>query len=34
MEIINVDDFAPNELGMQAQPVPEAPAAVTSFHVA
>jgi acyl-CoA dehydrogenase len=34
MDIINVDDFAPDELGMQAQPVPEAPAAVTSFHVA
>ncbi|HEV7717291.1 MAG TPA: acyl-CoA dehydrogenase domain-containing protein, partial [Steroidobacteraceae bacterium] len=34
MDIINVDDFAPNEIGMQAQPVPVAPAAVSSFHVA
>jgi acyl-CoA dehydrogenase len=34
MDIINVDDFAPDELGMQSQPVPQAPAAVTSFHVA
>jgi acyl-CoA dehydrogenase len=31
MDIINVDDFAPNELGVQAQP---APGAVSSFHVA
>jgi acyl-CoA dehydrogenase len=34
LDLINVDDFAPNELGVQAQPVPQAPAAVTSFHVA
>ena len=34
MDIVNVDDFAPNELGVQAQPAPQAPAAVTSFHVA
>jgi acyl-CoA dehydrogenase len=34
MDIINVDDFAPNELGMQVQAVPQAPAAVSSFHVA
>ena len=31
MDIINVDDFAPNELGVQAQP---APGPVTSVHVA
>ncbi|MEJ0036332.1 MAG: acyl-CoA dehydrogenase [Gammaproteobacteria bacterium] len=31
MDLINVDDFAPNELGVQAQP---APGAVSSFHVA
>ncbi len=38
MDIINVDDFAPNELGVQAQPVPEAPViapvSVSSSHVA
>ncbi|HVY83013.1 MAG TPA: acyl-CoA dehydrogenase [Steroidobacteraceae bacterium] len=34
MEIINVDDFAPHELGVEAQPVPQVPAAVTSIHVA
>ena len=36
MDIINVDDFAPNELGVQAQATPQAaqPAAVSSFHVA
>ena len=34
MDIINVDDFAPNELGVQAQPVSQAPASVSSFHVA
>ena len=34
MDLINVDDFAPHELGMQAQPVPQTPAAVTSVHVA
>ena len=34
MDIINVDDFAPNELGVQAQPVPQNPASVSSFHVA
>jgi acyl-CoA dehydrogenase len=34
MDIINVDDFAPNELGVQAQPGAHAPDAVTSFHVA
>ncbi len=31
MDIINVDDFAPDELGVQAQPKPDA---VSSFHVA
>ena len=31
MDLINVDDFAPNELGVQAQPTPNA---VSSFHVA
>jgi acyl-CoA dehydrogenase len=31
MDLINVDDFAPNELGVQAQPTP---GAVSSFHVA
>ncbi|HEU4624973.1 MAG TPA: acyl-CoA dehydrogenase [Steroidobacteraceae bacterium] len=34
MDIINVDDFAPHELGVEAQPVPQVPAAVTSIHVA
>ena len=34
MDIINVDDFAPNELGVQVQPVPQNPASVSSFHVA
>jgi acyl-CoA dehydrogenase len=34
MDLINVDDFAPHELGAQAQPVPQAPAAVSSFQVA
>jgi acyl-CoA dehydrogenase len=36
MELINVDDFAPNELGVQSQAVPQAaqPATVSSFHVA
>ena len=34
MDIINVDDFAPNELGVQAQAAPQAPATVSSFHVA
>jgi acyl-CoA dehydrogenase len=34
MEIINVDDFAPHEIGMQAQPATQAPAAVSSVHVA
>jgi acyl-CoA dehydrogenase len=31
MDIINVDDFAPNELGAQAQPAPQS---VSSVHVA
>src|SRR5499427_7483851 len=31
MDIINVDDFAPNELGVQTQAAPAAP---SSFHVA
>jgi acyl-CoA dehydrogenase len=31
MDLINVDDFAPNELGVQAQPTP---GTVSSFHVA
>jgi acyl-CoA dehydrogenase len=34
MDIINVDDFAPNELGVQAQPVPQTPSSVSSVHVA
>jgi len=34
MDLINVDDFAPHELGVQAQPTPQAPAAVSSFQVA
>jgi acyl-CoA dehydrogenase len=38
MDLINVDDFAPHELGTQAEPAPEPvtqPAAVrTSVHVA
>ncbi len=34
MDLINVDDFAPNELGVQAQPAAQAPAAVSSVHVA
>ncbi len=34
MDIINVDDFAPNELGVQAQPAPQVPASISSFHVA
>jgi acyl-CoA dehydrogenase len=33
MDLINVDDFAPHELGTQAQPVPQA-AARSSAHVA
>ncbi|MEP7245507.1 MAG: acyl-CoA dehydrogenase [Gammaproteobacteria bacterium] len=34
MDIINVDDFAPDELGAQVQPIPQTPAAVSGFHVA
>lgn len=35
MEIVNVDDFAPHEIGMQAQPAAAADAAsVSSMHVA
>ena len=34
MDLINVDDFASDELGVQAHPVPQAPAAVSGFHVA
>jgi acyl-CoA dehydrogenase len=34
MDLINVDDFAPHELGAEAQPVSQTPAAVSSFHVA
>jgi acyl-CoA dehydrogenase len=34
MDIINVDDFAPHELGAQVQPVTQAPVAVSSVHVA
>jgi hypothetical protein len=34
MEIINVDDFAPHELGTQAEPVPQAPAVRSSVQVA
>ena len=34
MDIINVDDFAPHELGTQAEPVPQQPAVRTSVHVA
>jgi acyl-CoA dehydrogenase len=33
MDLINVDDFAPHELGTQAEPVPQ-PAARSSVHVA
>jgi acyl-CoA dehydrogenase len=34
MDLINVDDFAPNELGAQAQPAAQASASVSSFQVA
>jgi acyl-CoA dehydrogenase len=34
MDLINVDDFAPHELGVQAQPAPQVPSAVSSFQVA
>ena len=34
MEIINVDDFAPHELGTQAEPVPQAPSVRSSAQVA
>jgi hypothetical protein len=34
MDLINVDDFAFNELGVQAQPAQQTPAAVSSVHVA
>jgi acyl-CoA dehydrogenase len=35
MDLINVDDFAPNELGTQTQPAPQqTPATVSSIHVA
>jgi acyl-CoA dehydrogenase len=34
MDLINVDDFAPDELGVQAQPAPQEPGSVSSFHVA
>jgi acyl-CoA dehydrogenase len=34
MDLINVDDFAPNELGVQAQPASQSPAAKSSFQVA
>jgi acyl-CoA dehydrogenase len=34
MDLINVDDFAPHELGMAVQAEPEAPAVVSSVHVA
>jgi acyl-CoA dehydrogenase len=34
MDLINVDDFAPNELGVQAQSPAAQPSAVSSIHVA
>jgi acyl-CoA dehydrogenase len=34
MDIINVDDFAPHELGVQAQPPTQQSAQVSSIHVA
>jgi acyl-CoA dehydrogenase len=34
MDLINVDDFAQHELGVQAQPAPQVPAAVSSVQVA
>jgi len=34
MDLINVDDFAQHELGVQAQPAPQAASAVSSFQVA
>jgi acyl-CoA dehydrogenase len=34
MDLINVDDFASHELGVQAQPTAQAPASVSSMHVA
>jgi acyl-CoA dehydrogenase len=34
MDLINVDDFAPHELGVQVQPAAQAPAAVSGSQVA
>lgn len=34
MDIINVDDFEPHEIGMRTEPAAAEPAAVSSFHVA
>jgi acyl-CoA dehydrogenase len=34
MDLINVDDFAPNELGAQAQPAPQTSTAASTFQVA
>jgi hypothetical protein len=34
MELINVDDFAPHELGTQAEPVPQTPSVRSSVQVA
>jgi acyl-CoA dehydrogenase len=34
MEIVNVDDFAPHELGTQAEPVPQAPTVRSSVQLA
>ena len=34
MDLINVDDFAPNELAAQAQPASQTATAVSSFQVA
>ena len=34
MDLINVDDFAPHELGVQAQPPAAQPSSVSSIHVA
>jgi len=34
MDLINVDDFAPHELGTQAEPVPQAAPARSSVQVA
>jgi len=34
MDLVNVDDFAPEEIGAQVQPAAQAPAAVSSFKLA